>query len=211
MKTGPQLRKFAAFALATAAYLVLLFAIYAAHMRWLRVDVVFYASLEDVAVACAIGALVLWRANAFAGFNAFEKSLAVLVWLLLGYTYAITVPTVIDRSLSFYILEKLQQRGGALRMERFPDIFTREYLREHHLVEVRLTEQVASGTVAIDGDCVRLTSRGQRLADFSRFFRHYLLPRHRLLMGQYTDVLVDPFRGGGGSGDDCADPGTSSK
>ena len=48
----------------------------------------------------------------------------LLVWLLLGYILAISVPTVLDRSLSFYILEKLQQRGGGIQQSRFNEVFT---------------------------------------------------------------------------------------
>jgi hypothetical protein len=104
------------------------------------------------------------------------------------------VPAVLDRSLSFYILEKLQQRGGGIQQARFAEIFTQEYVKEHRLVDVRLTEQMESGTIKIDNGCVRLTAKGDRLATFSRFFRTHLLPKRRLLMGQYSDDLTDPFR-----------------
>jgi hypothetical protein len=196
-------RKALRFVAASAGYVLLLLVLYFLHMRYLRVDVVFYASLFDALLAVALAGLVLWRLRGFALFNPFEKGLMLATWTLLGYAFAISVPTVIDRSLSFYFLEKIQQRGGGLRVDRFEDVFTREYAREHRLVEVRLTEQVASGTVSIQDGCVRLTPRGERLADFSRFFRRYLLPRQRLLMGRYTDVLVDPFRGGGNRDGAC--------
>ncbi len=62
------------------------------------------------------------------------------------------------------------------------------------MVEVRLTEQLQSGTIVIQDGCVKLTPWGMRLATFSRFYRQNLLPTHRLLMGQYTDALTDPFR-----------------
>jgi hypothetical protein len=208
MSAMPSLgRKLALFALGSLGYALLLLAVYFVHMRWLRVDVVFYAAMLDAAVALALSGLVLVLLRAFAGFNGFEKLLMVLAWGLCGYAFAISVPTVIDRSLSFYILEKIQQRGGGLRLDHFEDVFTHEYMREHHLVAVRLTEQLASGTVVIQDGCVRLTPRGERLATFSRFYRRNLLPRHRLLMGQYTDVLVDPFRGGN-SGDGSCGKGT---
>ena len=71
---------------------------------------------------------------------------------------------------------------------------SQEYVREHRLVDVRLTEQVASGTVEIRDGCVRLTARGVRAAEFSRLFRAQFLPRHRLLGNDYSDDLVDPFR-----------------
>ncbi|MEO6103809.1 MAG: hypothetical protein ABIP44_09265 [Pseudoxanthomonas sp.] len=180
---------------ATALYSLLLLAVYFIHVRYLRVNVVFYGALLDVFIAAAIAALALVWSSRFRGFNGFEKAQLLVCWVLLGYIYAISVPTVIDRSLSFYLLEKLQQRGGGMRLDRFEAVFTKEYVPEHHLIAVRLTEQEQSGTLVVRDGCVLLTERGERLADFSRMFRKYLLPRHRLLMGKYTDVLVDPFAG----------------
>ena len=179
--------------ISTIGYVIWLFAFYFLHVRFLRVDVVFYSAMSDALAAAVASSAMLFLIRYFSVFNRFEIFQMIVIWLLLGYAYAISVPTVIDRSLSFYMLEKMQQRGGGIRMDRFEDIFTREYSREHQLVAVRLTEQQASGSVTISNGCVRLTERGQRLADFSQFFRRYLLPRHRLLMGKYTDRLTRPF------------------
>lgn len=190
------------FLFASAVFLLVLFGIYFVHVRFFRVDVVFYSALLDVLVAAAAAALSMRLLNWFSDFGAFEKTQILFTWMLMGYIFAISIPTVIDRSLSFYILEKMQQRGGAIRLDRFEDIFTREYAREHQLVAVRLTEQQSSGTVTIRDGCVRLTPRGDHLASFSRFFRRHLLPRHRLLLGRYTDQLTDPFSGGEGAEDD---------
>jgi hypothetical protein len=189
----PRTRFYAAVA-ATGVFVLALMLAYVVHVRFFRVDVVFYAAIVDgvlAALVCGAGLLAARRALPF---SALERGLLVVNWLLLGYCFAISVPTVIDRSLSFYILEKLAQRGGAIREDRFEEVFTREYVREHHLVEVRLTEQQQSGTITIQDGCVRLTPRGAQLARFSRFFRKHLLPRERLLMGRYTDALTDPFR-----------------
>ena len=192
------------FALATAGYVALLALVYVLHVRLFRVDVVLYSAVGDALLAVVLAALPLFLWRPFAMFNAFEKLQMLLAWALLGYAFAISVPTVIDRSLSFYILEKIQQRGGGIRLDYFPALFTREYMHEHHLVDVRLTEQLASGTIRIDGDCVRLTARGNRMAAFSRGFRHYLLPRQRLLRGEYTDALTDVLRQGEPEGGRCA-------
>lgn len=174
-------------------FVVLLFAVYVGYIKFFKVDVVFYSSLLAAAIALGIFSLLLVLMPVFSVFSAFEKVQHLAVCALLGYIWAISVPTVIDRSLSFYILEKLQQRGGGIQLAKFNYIFTTEYMREHRLVEVRLTEQVKSGTIVIDGKCVRLTSKGDNLASFSRFFRQNLLPRQRLLGNGYTDELTDPF------------------
>jgi hypothetical protein len=180
--------------LAMLLYVLVLATIYVVHVRWLRVDVVFYAALEDAAVATLVLAAMLFFWRAFAVFNSFEKVQLLAICALAGYALAISVPTVLDRSLSFYILEKLQQRGGGIRYSAFENVFTQEYVKEHRLVDVRLTEQLQSGTIVITDGCVRLTSKGDALARFSRWFRTHLLPRRRLLMGEYSDELTDPFR-----------------
>ena len=176
---------------ATVLFVVLLLAVYYLHIRFFPVNVVFYAAITDGVIAALLTGLIISPSRAF---NGFEKLQMVVIWLLAGYCFAISVPTVIDRSLSFYILEKLQQRGGGIQQARFADVFTQEYLKEHRLVDVRLTEQLESGTIEIRNGCVKLTDKGQRLAAASRYFRQHFLPKQRLLMGQYSSDLTDPFR-----------------
>lgn len=180
--------------LATAIFVVLLGIIYYVHIAFFRVNVVFYSSIADAFFSVLVAGLILFAKKSFSALNNFEKSQLLVIWLLAGYGFAISIPTVIDRSLSFYILEKLQQRGGGIRQDRFEDVFTKEYAKEARLVDVRLTEQLESGTIAIKNGCVKLTDKGNSIATFGRFFRQNLLPKKRLLMGEYTDDLTNPFR-----------------
>ncbi len=179
---------------ATTLFVVLLIFVYYAHFAYCRVNVVFYAAIADGIIAAAIASIALFTAIYFQILGRFEKFQLVVIWLLIGYALAISVPTVIDRSLSFYILEKLQQRGGGIKLDSFEQVFTHEYLKEHHLVDVRLTEQLESGTIKVENGCVKLTEKGAKLAKFSRYFRRNWLPKERLLMGKYSDELTDPFR-----------------
>lgn len=177
----------------TGTYVFVLLAVYVVHMRYFAVDVVFYAAIGDAFIALVITGLLLLL-PCFRTLSGLEKTLLCVIWLLGGYSFAISVPTVLDRSLSFYILEKLEQRGGGIRQDAFQDVFTKEYMVEHRLVDVRLTEQESSGTVQIINGCVRLTAKGERIATLSRFYRQNLLPKRRLLLGTYSDDLTDPFR-----------------
>jgi len=179
--------------LLTLVYIGLLLGIHFLHVRFFTVDVVFYAAIGDALLAAVATGLLL-LASPFRAFTPAERVLLALVWLLGGYAFAISVPTVIDRSLSFYILEKLDQRGGGIRQDAFQDVFTQEYMVEHRLVDVRLTEQESSGTIQIENGCVLLTDKGRRVAGMSSFYRHHFLPKQRLLLGRYSDDLTDPFR-----------------
>ena len=179
---------------ASVIFLSLLTIFYFIHVKYFQVNVVFYSAILDAILAALFATGLLFRLSYFNIFSIFEKFQMAAIWILIGYAFAISVPTVIDRSLSFYILEKLQQRGGGIEYSRFEDVFTKEYLYEHRLVDVRLTEQMASGTITVKDGCVKLTKHGERLAGFSRFFRQNFLPKERLLMGEYSDALTDPFR-----------------
>lgn len=182
-------------------FIALLLGSYYAHVTFVRVNVVLYSAMFDGVLAASVAAALLFSCRYFTVLNSFEKAQLTVIWLLSGYLFAISIPTVIDRSLSFYILEKIQQRGGGIQLAKFEEVFTKEYVKEHRLVDVRLTEQQESGTIILQDGCVRLTERGQKLASFSRFFRQNLLPKQRLLMGKYTDDLTDPFRASSNSAD----------
>lgn len=182
---------------ASLFFVAVLLAVYHAHITYFKVNVVFYSAILDAVLAAGVAGAVLFGMRYFRALGGFEKAQLVVIWLLGGYAFAISVPTVIDRSLSFYILEKLQQRGGGIQQAAFEAVFTQEYMKEHRLVDVRLTEQLASGTIVIRNGCVLLTPKGRDLATFSRYFRLHWLPKQRLLMGQYNDDLMDPFRASG--------------
>jgi hypothetical protein len=186
-------------------YLVSLIGLNFLHFRYLPVEVILYAALADVLIAIGITAIAVaaigrvWTGGLPPGvvsrlFTRTEIVLAVVCAILIGYIWAISVPTVIDRSLSIYILEKLDQRGGAISLEAMRDIVIKEFIPEHRLIDARMTEQLSSGTLTIESGCVRLTSRGKTLAGLTRYYRTHLLPRNRLLMGTVSDDLTDPFR-----------------
>ena len=155
---------------------------------------VFYSAIADGVFAAVITLLVASTIKWFKTFNGFEKIQTFLICLLLGYGFAISIPTVIDRSLSMYILEKLQQRGGGIQLAAFDTVLKDEYMKEHRLADIRLTEQLQSGTIVIEKGCVKLTEWGQTVASVTTWFRKTLLPKKRLIGDAYSDDLTLPMR-----------------
>ncbi len=165
------------------------------HFRFFRVHVVLYDSLLDTCIASiAVGAIFATMRQRWLSLSPEELGLSATIALLCGFLYAVCVPTIIDRSLSIYILEKLNQRNGAILHSAMDGIFKDEYMREQRLVDIRLTEQIKSGTISIQDDCVRLTGFGRRIATLTRLYRTTLLPKYREVRGETTDELTDPFR-----------------
>jgi hypothetical protein len=173
---------------------VTLAVIYVIHSWYFKVDVVFYSAIADGVLAAVVTLLIACTFKWFRTFTGFEILQSFVICLLLGYGFAISVPTVIDRSLSMYILEKLQQRGGGIQLAAFDTVFKDEYMKEHRLVDIRLTEQRQSGTIVIENGCVKLTEWGQFVATTTTWFRQTLLPKNRLIGDSYSSDLTSPLR-----------------
>lgn len=171
--------------------------IYVTHSWFFKVDVVFYSAIADGVLAAVVTLIVAFTVKWFKIFTTFEKLQTFVICMLLGYGFAISVPTVVDRSLSMYILEKLQQRGGGIKLAAFDSVFKDEYMKEHRLVDIRLTEQQQSGTIVIENGCVKLTEWGRFVADSTTWLRQNLLPKNRLIGDEYSSDLTTPLKKGG--------------
>ena len=177
-------------------FAVTLGVIYVIHSWYFKVDVVFYSAIADGVLAAVVTLIIASTFKWFKTFTVFEKLQTLAICLLLGYGFAISVPTVIDRSLSMYILEKLQQRGGGIQLAAFDTVLKDEYMKEHRLAEIRLTEQLQSGTIVIEKGCVKLTEWGQFVATTTTWFRQTLLPKNRLIGDTYSSDLTNPMQNG---------------
>jgi hypothetical protein len=58
--------------------------------------VVLYSAIFDAVAAAAICAAPLHLARIFNALSGLERILLVAIWLLAGYSFAISIPTVID-------------------------------------------------------------------------------------------------------------------
>mgnify|MGYP005639763607 FL=1 len=174
-------------------YFVILLLVYLVHINFFQVEVILYSAILDSFIA-----LLIFFAFSFFYksiiINSFEFLLIMIVLILFGYSFSITLPAVIDRSLSFYFLEKIEQHNGAIQQSSMRDIFIDDYIDEYKLVEIRITEQLESGTIQIVDSCIYLTQRGHMVAKFSNFFRKNFLAKNRLILEEYSNHLTDPLK-----------------
>ena len=185
--------KFILLALSIFLYLSIFLAIYLVHINFFEVQVILYSALLDSSIALIIFAAISLSAKDKLNINFFESILIMLLLTLIGYSLSLSLPTVIDRSLSFYFLEKIEQHNGSIEKASMRDIFINDYIDEYKLVEIRITEQLESGTIQLDGSCISLTNRGYLIAKFSNFFRKNLLANNRLILDEYSNHLTNPL------------------
>ena len=185
--------KFILLSLSIFLYLFILLAIYLVHINFFEVQVILYSALLDSAIALIIFSIISFSLKNKINLNFFESIVIMLFLGLIGYSLSLSLPTVIDRSLSFYFLEKINQHNGSIEQASMKDIFINDYINEYKLVEIRITEQLESGTIQLDGSCISLTRRGYLIARFSNFFRKNLLANNRLILDEYSNHLTDPL------------------
>lgn len=174
-----------------AAFLIVNFL----HFQYITVAVILYACIWDAIIASVIvlGAYIYSRRKAPV-LPPTEFALTAVASNLLILLYAVMGPTVIDRSLSVYIVEKIDYRGGRVAELAMPKIISEEFMDEYRVADVRMTEQITSGTAKIVNGCIELTPRGAAVVKFTRFYRQHFLPKRRQLGSEITDELTRPYQ-----------------
>ena len=185
--------KFLKFILGILLYLSIFSLIYTIHANFFYVSVVLYSAIFDSILASIITIIILWNRSYFKLFTRFEKLQIFIIYLLIGYSLSISIPTIIDRSVSIYLIEKIKNNGGSVKKSALKE-FVKDYIIELQVIEVRLTEQLKSGNIIIENECVKLTKRGKTVSWLTYNFKKYFLPKKRLLLGEYDDDLTDIYK-----------------
>ena len=173
-------------ALFVVSYFILFCSISFLHVNFFQVDVILYAYIFN----CILAIFIIFPFLIYKfGFNK-DLWYLVVIKFLIGISFSIYVPTVVDRSLSLYLVQKIYERG-AINSVEFRDIITNDYLRDHAVINVRIAEQIASGTVKYypENDCFQVTGVGKFVVRGADWFRKFFIPRYRLVGFDYSDSV----------------------
>ena len=127
-------------------------------------DIIFYDALLCLGLTTAT-LVMLWLAGAFARLSgaagAGRIPLAIVLFLSLGYAFAITVPALIDRSISFFMITQVVESGDeGVTREDLEERFIQQYVLDYGAIPRRLQEQLRTGNFEPRGDRYIATDRG---------------------------------------------------
>ena len=138
------------------------------------------ALLIDLTIEMAVSALVafavvgVWRRASF-------QPVTQLVWLGLtlsiGMLYLLLIPTVLDRSLSVYMLSQLQHETP-VNSDALASTVQANYFDDYNVITTRLIEQSVSGNIQVDGDHVLITPRGEGIVTLTENYRKLLASKY---------------------------------
>ena len=112
-------------------YVLLFLIVYLIHVNFLEINVIFYAAIFDATLSLILFAIIFFLTKWPNYYNTLEILQSFIIFLLIGYSLSISLPTVIDRSLSFYILEKISAHNGSIKSSAMRDIFINDYINQY--------------------------------------------------------------------------------
>lgn len=127
-------------------------------------QIFFYAALKCLAAFFLVSLAVLYIFRIKFNLNFKKIFYSEIIFLLFSYSFIMTFPVTIDRSFSVYMLGAIsssEKVGHALGLEELSDV-TRAYFFNNRMLQRRINEQIATGTITIDKrNQVTLTNRGK--------------------------------------------------
>jgi len=121
---------------------------------YMRLSVIFLAGFS------LLGFILHRRAAGI--FSGGSAVVASIIFLLFTYAFNITFPVNIERSFSVFMLGTLANYEDKMPESVLSDIVS-DYFHGQKLVERRIREQLATGTIVVEDGYVVLTPKGHRI------------------------------------------------
>ena len=148
------LEKFFHYFLASLLILVIFLIIHVTHFRLLRPEIVLKACVIDIVSSCLIGFAIYAFILKHDLFVSFSSAITMLLGLAI---YAVLVPTMVDRSLSVYMLVYLEEsKDGVLAKEDL-----KKMLINDTILDKRIAEHLRAGAIEVDGEKIKITTKGK--------------------------------------------------
>lgn len=88
--------------------------------------------------------------------------------LAFNICFLITFPVTFDRSITIFLLSRIERHDGQLTAPMLEQVFVREYLDDMRQIDRRVAEQALSGNIRVDQGRIHITPQGTRLLEGGR-------------------------------------------
>ncbi|QGP80218.1 hypothetical protein GL174_07850 [Sphingobium sp. CAP-1] len=124
--------------------------------------------------ALLLGLLLAIAARRIAAIDLSTGVGAVALSLAFNISFLIVFPVTFDRSITMFLLARIERQDGELTPPMLEQVFLREYLGDMHQIDRRVREQTLSGNIVQRGDGrILLTPQGRRLLTSARTIGHW--------------------------------------
>jgi hypothetical protein len=95
--------------------------------------------------------------------------ISIVIFILFSYSFHITIPSLLDRSISLFMIAVTEKKPG-LQIEEFRYLFYKNFLIDNKAIEKRLDEQIVSGNMYLNNNSYYLTEKGRQIQSLNIFF-----------------------------------------
>ena len=93
---------------------------------------------------------------------------AVALSLAFNISFLIVFPVTFDRSITMFLLARIERQDGQLDARGLERVFVRQYLGDLRQIDRRIAEQSLSGTIRVERGRIHITPQGRRLLEGAR-------------------------------------------
>jgi hypothetical protein len=130
-------------------------------------DILFYRGLLLAGLVAAVLAVCLVLAGRKLGLDPQTIIGAVFCSAALNVCFLVLFPITIDRSISVYLLARIEAEPG-MTADELSERFEDGYLRRMRQIDRRVFEQQLSGNITVTDGEIRMTRGGERFLAFAR-------------------------------------------
>jgi hypothetical protein len=170
------LRIFLLLALAYGAALLAGFLLYLGLIRSPLMDGVAILFYRGVALAVVAALLMIVAGLALRRRLRLDPSTmigATALSLAFNISFLITFPVTFDRSITMFLLARIERQDGQLDSGALEGVYVREYLGQMRQIDRRIAEQDVSGNIRIENGHIWITPQGRRLLTGARTVGHW--------------------------------------
>lgn len=148
------------------------FALYVALVRsplLSGVSILFYrGTFLAIAAALLLGLISFFAAKRFRSIDLPTAIGAIAISLSFNICFLVLFPVTIDRSVTVFMLSRMEAAQRPVTEQDLKNIFENEYLGEMQQIHRRIEEQSLTGNIRVDNGQVTLTPAGKRFLSVSR-------------------------------------------
>lgn len=133
-----------------------------------HISILFYRGIMLAFMAAAIMLLVGIMARRRLRLDLSTMIGATALTLAFNLCFLVVFPVTFDRSITMFLLARVEQRDGQLDARSLEQIFARDYLGAMHQIDRRISEQRLSGNIVVIQGHIHLTPQGRILMNGAR-------------------------------------------
>jgi hypothetical protein len=109
---------------------------------------------------------------------------------MLVYSFHITLPTIIDRSISLFVLSRMEGSTAGVTVEQMQESFLKGYVHDYSAVCRRLDEQIISGNIEFRDQKYYLGESGEHILTMLRWIARLVQRNEYYITDKNSEKLL---------------------